>query len=475
MSWLRWLAGPEPRSAEEEVASFQQGLEEKYGAERTPVLLRMSAGDALLRARTQHRVLVVVLVSDMHQDTGEFLSSVLCTAEVRGALSGRFLVWGCSVQSACGLEAASMFSVESFPFVGAFMGMPGRNDVFRVGMLGRSTGRAGERVGFVSGERLPSADAFSSWRPLASAADVADFLGRVSSATRDFLDAQSAEAVARSAEREMVQEQDKAYREALEADRAKDRKKAEEAERRELEEALAMSIGEAARMDLDEARARLAKHPEPASGAAAAPTAALRLVFPDGSRVERVFLAQEPLSLVADYALVTAHDAGIADSLGADIQLQSLRPAVRVVSTPAARADPHAQSDPVLARSLRDLGLAPRAQLIVCRPASTATGVGASTGARTGAGAGVATAAVAAAATAPPTHRPISSSSSSSSAAAAAPPSASAPRAAAPEDEDALQRAQPPAAGDEDDASRRSAGDIAREVWASRYARRRQT
>lgn len=222
--------GGAPLHPEAEARQFQQMMNTEYGR-CAPDFLEMSFRGALTHARDNFQVLVVYLHSSEHQDTDEFCKYVpkvyyvfllaststsfivhrnsLCTDATKAVLEQENCsIWGGDVTCPQGFMAMQEFAATSFPFIGVYR--PAGSSSFN---------RIASSEGYVTKEQLN------------------DIIQRAINSARTSLEAMRAEQIAAEYDRNLREEQNRRYQEALERDQARERERQEEEERKKIEEA----------------------------------------------------------------------------------------------------------------------------------------------------------------------------------------------------------------------------------------------
>ncbi|KAF4389466.1 hypothetical protein G4B88_006525 [Cannabis sativa] len=287
-------------AAASEAMEFVAGFERDYGLRR-PNFVSEGFMDALQRSRNEFKLLFVYLHSPDHQDTPLFCERTLCSEVLVAFVNENFVSWGGSIRASEGFKMSNSLKASRFPFCAV-------------------------RVLEESAPVLVTAR----------------------------LDAEE-----RRSNIRLREEQDAAYRAALEADQARERQRKEEQERLEREAAEA----ERKRKEEEEARERAAREAEEKAAALArirqekalslgaepekGPNVTQVLVrFPTGERKERRFDSTATIQTVYDYV----------DSLGClEVENYSL-----VSNFPRMVYGPEK-----LALSLKEAGLHPQASLFV--------------------------------------------------------------------------------------------------------------
>lgn len=262
----------------ESATRFKRMMTREFGDD-LPNFLEVSHGAALRAAADELKLLFVYLHSSEHPGSRAFCREVLSHPDVTGTVNSSFVAWGGDVGQTDAHLLASRLQPSTFPYVALMAATPGE--------------RGGSLVLGVEGAVEPGDLA----RLLADAAEERGFELSNLRAERD----------ARATERRIRDEQDAAYRAALEADARREREAAERRaaeeeeeararalERAAIEEAAAVAAEEEARLRSVEKRreeksAVLAD--EPPEGAEG--VCAVLVRFPDGSRQQRRFLGDD--------------------------------------------------------------------------------------------------------------------------------------------------------------------------------------
>lgn len=280
---LPWPFGPSKNvvSGPDAAQRFNTDFELKYG--NPPQFVRGSYREAREQARSSGRLLVLYLHSPHHEDSNSFCSATLASEIVRLCLQENFVSWAGSIEYS---EPYALMNdhlkPSSFPFL-AVLHCKSDNVEYCIDRL----------EGSISSENLVA-------RLLAVKEAHGAVLER-----RQRTQSERREAVS------LRSEQDVEFERALEADRARaaeaqaERERQEEqveneAAKKELDAALELSLQLSAEANLR--RKREALPPEPPAGPDAT---RLRLQLPNGSKIDRRFLASAPLSQVFFRALKT--------------------------------------------------------------------------------------------------------------------------------------------------------------------------
>lgn len=316
-------------TAASEAIDFVAAFEREYG-NLMPNFVGEGFMDALQRSRNSFKLLFVYLHSPDHPDTPVFCERTLCSEVVAGFVNENFVAWGGSIRASEGFKMSNSLKASRFPFCAVVM--PATNQ--RIALLQQ-----------VEGPKSPE--------------ELITMLQRVLEESAPGLVAARLDAEERRNNMRLREEQDAAFRAALEADQARERQRREELERlereaaeaeqkhKEEEEARERAAREAAEKEAAKARMRqekaLSLGDEPERG----PNVTQVLVrFPTGERKERRFHMTSTVQSLYDYV----------DSLGClevdDYSLVSNFP--RVTYGPEKRS-----------LTLKEAGLHPQASLFV--------------------------------------------------------------------------------------------------------------
>lgn len=267
-----------------EAMDFVRGFERNYG-EICPNFVTEGFMDALQRSRREFKLLFVYLHSPDHPDTPLFCERTLCAEPLAAFINENFVSWGGSIRASEGFKMSNSLKASRFPFCAVVMAATNQ----RIALLQQ-----------VEGPKSPE--------------EMLTILQRVLEESSPVLVAARLEAEERRNNTRLREEQDAAYRAALEADRAREQQKREEQEqmereaaeaerkRKEEEEARERAEREAAEREAALARMRqekaLSLGPEPEKG----PYVTQVLVrFPTGERKERRFYSTTTIQSLYDY------------------------------------------------------------------------------------------------------------------------------------------------------------------------------
>ncbi|KAG2539866.1 hypothetical protein PVAP13_9NG500900 [Panicum virgatum] len=209
-----------------EAAEFVAEFEREFGAGRGPRFVAEGFSDALQRAQREFKLLFVYLHSPDHPDTPAFCGGCLCAEPVAAFIDENFVAWGGSIRRTEGFKMSNSLNASRFPFCAVVMASTNQ----RIMLLQQ-----------VEGPKSPE--------------EMIIILQRVVEECATSLVAARIEAEERLNNQRLREEQDAAYRAALEADQAREQERLEELERREREAAEA----ERKRKEEEEALARAAE------------------------------------------------------------------------------------------------------------------------------------------------------------------------------------------------------------------------
>ncbi|CAH8351506.1 unnamed protein product [Eruca vesicaria subsp. sativa] len=273
-------------SAAGEAMEFIASFDRDYGRNPLkPGFVAEGFMDALQRSRSEFKLMFVYLHSPDHPDTPAFCDRTLCNEGVVAFLNENFVTWGGSIRSSEGFKMSNSLKASRFPFCAVVM--PAANQ--RIALLQQ-----------VEGPTTPE--------------EMIAILQRVVEDSSPVLVTARFEAEERRNNLRLREEQDAAYRAALEADQARERQRQEEQERiereaaeaerkrKEEEEAQEKAGREAAEREAARVRMRqekaLALGDEPEKG----PDATQVLVrFPNGERNGRRFESNTKIQTLYDY------------------------------------------------------------------------------------------------------------------------------------------------------------------------------
>ncbi|KAK4423486.1 Plant UBX domain-containing protein 10 [Sesamum alatum] len=312
-----------------EAMDFVSSFERDYGRVR-PNFVTEGFMDALQRSRHEYKLLFVYLHSPEHPDTPTFCEGTLCNEMLAAFLNENFVAWGGSVKASEGFKMSNSLKASRFPFCAVVMAATNQ----RIALLQQA-----------EGPKSPE--------------EMLTILQKVLEESAPVLVSARIEAEERRNNMRLREEQDAAYRAALEADQARERQRKEEQERLEREAAEA----ERKRKEEEEARERAAREAAEREAALAkireqkalslgaepekGPDVTQVLVrFPSGVRKERRFHCTTTIQSLYDYV----------DSLGSlEVDGYSL-----VSNFPRT-----VYGQEMLSLSLKEAGLHPQASLFI--------------------------------------------------------------------------------------------------------------
>lgn len=208
-----------------EARDFVESFEREFG-NRRPNFVAEGFMDALQRSRHDFKLLFVYLHSPEHPDTPIFCERTLCDDVLAAFVNENFVAWGGSIRASEGFKMSNSLKASRFPFCAVVMAATNQ----RIALLEQIEGPK------ASGEMLT-------------------ILQRVLEESGPVLVSARLDAEERRNNMRLREEQDAAYRAALEADQARERQRKEEQERLEREAAEA----ERKRKEEEEAQERAAR------------------------------------------------------------------------------------------------------------------------------------------------------------------------------------------------------------------------
>jgi len=116
---------PEEKSALYATGMFIRNFEEKYG-ESHPKFFEGSYEQAISKARSRFKFLLVYLHSPMHVDTDTFCKHVLCSEEMINFVDDNFILWGGDVTVSQGFDLTYRLGACTFPFLAVLCNVDGR-------------------------------------------------------------------------------------------------------------------------------------------------------------------------------------------------------------------------------------------------------------------------------------------------------------------------------------------------------------
>eukprot|EP00451_Oxyrrhis_marina_P023483 CAMPEP_0204345906 /NCGR_PEP_ID=MMETSP0469-20131031/26748_1 /ASSEMBLY_ACC=CAM_ASM_000384 /TAXON_ID=2969 /ORGANISM="Oxyrrhis marina" /LENGTH=435 /DNA_ID=CAMNT_0051331427 /DNA_START=23 /DNA_END=1330 /DNA_ORIENTATION=+ len=265
--------------------SFTEQFERTYGADCPhPVFFEGPFNDALKHAKDNLKLLVVYLHCDHARDAPRFCREVLADETVRAILDRDFVFWGGDI---FGMEAhriSQLLGVRSYPFFAVIL--PASVEELRL---------------IASGGQRGSSDTTQVVQILTQCLDEMEG-HRAEMASR---------ATQHQVDRMLREEQDREYHEALEADRLKAEKGAEEARKRQDAEAAAQAAREAEaakERDEEKRKERLLVDFQASRYKSGDPEPRSRILMrlPGGQRVESSFRQSDTVQVLHDWASICA-------------------------------------------------------------------------------------------------------------------------------------------------------------------------
>ncbi|KAK3030640.1 hypothetical protein RJ639_035844 [Escallonia herrerae] len=267
-----------------EAARFVEDFERDYGR-AGPSFVAEGFMDALQRSRHEFKLLFVYLHSPDHPDTPAFCGGTLCSEVLSAFVNENFVAWGGSIRASEGFKMSNSLKASKFPFCAVVMAATNQ----RIALLHQ-----------VEGPKSPE--------------EMLTVLQKVLEESAPVLVSARLDAEERRTNMRLREEQDAAYRAALEADQARERQRKEEQERlereaaeaermrKEEEEARERAACEAAEKDAALAKLREEKALSLGSEPEKGPDVTQVLVrFPNGERKGRRFHCTATIQSLYDY------------------------------------------------------------------------------------------------------------------------------------------------------------------------------
>lgn len=250
-----------------DVMRFIQHYNDRYG-DNHPVFYQGSYSQALNDAKSELRFLLVYLHGMDHQDTEHFCRNTLASADLINFVNTSMLFWACDTNSPEGYRVSQALRENTYPFLALIVLRQNRMTV----------------VARIEG-------------PIESG-DLVQRLETIMSDNESSLVAARADREERSFNQSLRQQQDEAYLESLRQDQEKEKRKREERELVEAEEARKRQLLQDHEQMLKERELRKDTlrdqiPTEPAEDDPEAVRVVLKL--PHGSRIERRFLKTHSL------------------------------------------------------------------------------------------------------------------------------------------------------------------------------------
>eukprot|EP00761_Pharyngomonas_kirbyi_P007381 gb/GECH01007391.1/.p1 GENE.gb/GECH01007391.1/~~gb/GECH01007391.1/.p1 ORF type:complete len:360 (+),score=130.41 gb/GECH01007391.1/:1-1080(+) len=257
----------------ETIENFPSEFENNY-SESHPQFFSGSFKDALAAAKSSYKLLLVYLHAPDHNTTPEFCQNILGSTDIAEYISENFVFWACSIKDVEGYRLCSDLEVTTYPFLAVFAPVHSKPT-----FLSRIEG-------------LMSPDRFE--RRLEEIVENGSPL----------MIAAKAEDEEQQLRRAQMEEQERAYNEALERDQERERQRQQEEEERRQAELEQQRREEEHQRKLKEReeeiqrkRESLPLEPE----ASEKGTAKVKFRLPNGTQLERRFLADDKVSILYDF------------------------------------------------------------------------------------------------------------------------------------------------------------------------------
>lgn len=266
-------SGRSSSSSNRETLKLLKLIESQYGDVHPTFYMGGDFKAVTDEAKRQYKILLVYLHSDDHQDTPDFCRNVLCTEAFRDYVNEHFLFYAADISSRTGFELGTNLRATTFPFFAVVYVVQSQVNV----------------VARLEGSNLIS--------------DIDSVMVRLMELydnTMPQLIVQQSEDSMRHETRSQIEEQDLAYKAALERDRqVAEEKKRAELEKQRLEELKQRKLREKMerleriKRERQRMRSELAPEPEVASNSVAdmrkMGVSLIKFKLPDGSIVQRKF------------------------------------------------------------------------------------------------------------------------------------------------------------------------------------------
>lgn len=295
MSWFYkvWVALGGLFKAET-IDDFAAEFRSNY-CEDHPNFFEGSFKEALAYAKTSYKLLLIYLHAPDHSATPDFCQNVLGSPQVSELINENFVFWACSIKDIDGYRLCSDLEVTTYPFLAVFAPVN-----LKPTFLSRIEGPV-PLDRFIS--RLE--EVVENGSPLMVAAKV--------------------EEEEREQRRLQMEEQERAYNEALQRDQERERQRQqEEQERREAELARQRAQEEQEQKlrkreaEIQQKRESLPVEPD----SSVKGTAKIRFRLPNGTQLERRFMREDFVSVLYDY--IDSQEMDVWDrNLMATLQLQT--------------------------------------------------------------------------------------------------------------------------------------------------------
>jgi len=275
-----FLPSPTDLDPEAAAAKFLRDFETQYGNTH-PSFIQGSFQQASQQAKREYKFLVVYLHSAMHQDTNKFCRETLCTEIITDFLNENFLNWAGAVSNAEAFKLSTMLGAATYPFIAVIT----NNNIGGMTILDRIEG-------------CPDPDTV-----MLRLSVVLEHHGPMLMQAR-------LEHEEREADRQIRDEQDRAFRQSLAADEEKQRKLLEEERKVKEENERILKEEQLRKRKLEEKQKRkerlkqsLPPEPELSDG-----VSQLVIRLTDGSRLQRRFKKTDTLGNVFDFVDSSAHE-----------------------------------------------------------------------------------------------------------------------------------------------------------------------
>lgn len=269
-----------------------------------PTLYLGTLEEAIQQCKATKKFLVIYFHSNIHQDAAAFVDKVFCNEAVIDILNRNYIVWAGDVAYPTAYRAALRLVVDGFPALGVYSTL---NFVPRT------------FVAVLEEARIHLPLDLYKFQDVSNSLDVEDILGMLAGVVEQYgpwITAVDRAARAAEANRQLMEDQDAAYLEAVRADeelarreeernlaeRIEQQREEEEAlrERHRLEEELRQEEMAAAALERERQNAAQRLASEPAADNPDAVQITLRAA--DSSRVMRRFYKEDTVRTLYDYA-----------------------------------------------------------------------------------------------------------------------------------------------------------------------------
>jgi len=264
---------------------FLTELEANYGNTH-PRFISGSFQQACTQSRSEFKFLIVYLHSPMHQNTSSFCRNTLCTEMIADFFNEHFLCWAGSISYAEPYKVSNMLGASTYPFLAVICNNAAALTGSAMAMLDRIEG-------LIEPEDL-----------MARLTQILESHGPILAASR-------IEIEERQENRNIIQEQDRAFLESLAEDEARERRQQEEQRRlfQEQEEQEREAQRERNKVQEREKRREMCRQrlpSEPLPSEEGITQLVIRLT--DGSRLQRRFKVMDKLQTVFDFVDSTSNE-----------------------------------------------------------------------------------------------------------------------------------------------------------------------